>query len=256
MNHRATRIERQNRRLYSHPEVVEVYADSFRKQGLLPPEEFILDLLAEELAGCVLLDLGVGGGRTTARLAPLAGRYVGVDYSPEMIRRCRAHHPGLELHCCDAGDMAMFREGEFDAVFFPLNGIDHADLEGRLRMLGEIRRVLRPGGWFVFSTHHLDGPRWRPSLWPGGVSLVRHVRRIFNYLRNKRLERHGHGWAMRVDQAHDFGLLMYHCTRRHQLDQLDQLGFRDTRIVSRKPEILSPEEPNSDGWLYYVARKA
>src|SRR6266567_2196534 len=44
--------------------------------------------------GAAVLDLGVGEGRTTPYLLARAGRYLGVDYSPEMVRLCREKFPG------------------------------------------------------------------------------------------------------------------------------------------------------------------
>ena len=36
-----------------------------------------------------ILDLGVGGGRTTPHLSSIAARYVGADYAAEMVARCQ-----------------------------------------------------------------------------------------------------------------------------------------------------------------------
>src|SRR5271157_5254557 len=51
-----------------------------------------------------ILDLGVGGGRTTAYLSSIAGQYVRVDYVPEMVEACRAEYPRLEFQTSDAID--------------------------------------------------------------------------------------------------------------------------------------------------------
>ena len=47
--------------------------------------------------GGEVLDLGVGGGRTTAFLSSRAGAYVGLDYAPTMVKICRLKFPLAEV---------------------------------------------------------------------------------------------------------------------------------------------------------------
>ncbi len=89
-----------NLRTYSRPGETRKYA---RLAGLLPAEAAILDRFRPYVAGARFLDIGVGGGRTTEALAALAGDYVGVDYSAEMVRRCRARHPGRTFETAATG---------------------------------------------------------------------------------------------------------------------------------------------------------
>ena len=70
--------------LYNDAGVVKHYETA---SGLMPPE---LHIAAKYLKpGLDLLDIGVGGGRTTQHLAPPAKRYVGVDYSAGMVALCQ-----------------------------------------------------------------------------------------------------------------------------------------------------------------------
>src|SRR5882724_7260234 len=64
--------------------------------------------------GSAVLDLGVGGGRTTGYLAGRASRYVGVDYATEMVKACRGRFPGVELMVADAADLSVVPDGSFD----------------------------------------------------------------------------------------------------------------------------------------------
>src|SRR5271165_2125911 len=54
-------------------------------------ERTVLMSLADEVRGEPILDLGVGGGRTTDffRLLTTTDRYVGVDWSSAMVAACR-----------------------------------------------------------------------------------------------------------------------------------------------------------------------
>ncbi len=151
-----------NLRTYSRPEVVSHYATL---DYLTPCEEWLIETHVKP--GMHVLDLGVGGGRTTSRLAKVAGRYVGVDYAGEMVRICRQRFPRLNFVKASASHMAMFGDASFDCIFFAFNGIDFIYPREQLqRSLSECRRLLRPGGLFIFSSHNpravLQRPSWNP----------------------------------------------------------------------------------------------
>jgi len=106
-------------------------------------------------AGTSVLDLGVGGGRTTAYLSKVASRYVGVDYSDAMVQTCRTKFPDLDFRLADASDLSAFEDASFDAVVFSFNGLDSViPNEKRSCCLRECWRVLRPEGVFFFSSHN------------------------------------------------------------------------------------------------------
>jgi ubiquinone/menaquinone biosynthesis C-methylase UbiE len=139
-----------NLAVYDSTQVAEHYA---RLDYLTECEQAIFK--AHLRPGMNILDLGVGGGRTTGYLASIAKRYVGVDYALKMVEACRAKFPGLEFHTADAADLSVFRDGSFDAVVFAFNGIDYVVPDAnRERCLQECRRLLRCNGVLVFSTHN------------------------------------------------------------------------------------------------------
>jgi ubiquinone/menaquinone biosynthesis C-methylase UbiE len=230
---------------YGRPEVVASYG---RKTALQPAEQALLSRLEGAIRGKDVLDLGVGTGRTAEHLAPLARRYVGVDYSQEMLAECRRRHPDLDLWHCDARDLGAFAGGSFDFVLFSFNGIDDVDPQGRLNILAEVHRVLRPGGVFAFSTHNLEAKR-RSAFALRGRPLSRPLRHyaagILNHLRMKRHERHGDGYALLNDQSHNFRLLTYYVTPERQAAQLLEAGFTGIETFGDR----------ADAWLYYATRK-
>jgi SAM-dependent methyltransferase len=93
--------------------------------------------------GEAILDLGCGDGQLTQRIAASGARVVGVDASAEMAEAARAR--GVQASVADAAALP-FEDAAFDAVFS--NAVLHwvRDQDG---MMGEVRRVLRPGGRFV-----------------------------------------------------------------------------------------------------------
>jgi ubiquinone/menaquinone biosynthesis C-methylase UbiE len=95
-----------------------------------------------------VLDLACGAGVVTARLAQDAGDVVGVDLTPEMLRRAQAlcaTLPNVRLELADIGALP-FEDARFDAAVCRLV-LHHCDDPGRV--LDEMLRVVRPGGRVV-----------------------------------------------------------------------------------------------------------
>jgi ubiquinone/menaquinone biosynthesis C-methylase UbiE len=145
--------------IYNRPDVVAHYA------GLT-----YLTLCEQELfqtflhKGMAVLDLGVGGGRTTPYLSSIAGRYVGVDYAEEMITACQRRFATLEFRTANAADLSLFSDESFDAVIMAFNAMDYViPDEARFCCLREIRRVLTPKGVLIFSSHNPRAVFVRPS---------------------------------------------------------------------------------------------
>jgi SAM-dependent methyltransferase len=144
-----------NIHVYNAPAVAEYYA---ALNYLTPCERLLFDAYLRP--GRAILDLGVGGGRTTPYLASIASYYVGLDYASEMISACRKKFPQLAFDVGDAVNLSMFASSSFDAVIMAFNGMDYViPDESRLRALSEIHRVLKPEGILIFSSHN---PR---SIW-------------------------------------------------------------------------------------------
>jgi len=145
--------------VYTAPEVASHYA---ALDYLSPCEQLLFATYVK--SGGAILDLGVGGGRTTSYLSESASRYVGVDYSAEMLKICRTKFPYLEFVQADAADMSMFSEESFDAIIFSFNGLDTlAPYEQIEKCLQECSRLLRSGGVLIFSSHNPRSVIVRPS---------------------------------------------------------------------------------------------
>ena len=148
---------------YNAPPVVEYYAVL---NYLTPCEQLLFDTYLRP--GMAILDLGVGGGRTTAYLSSIAARYVGIDYASEMIAACRKKFPQLQFEVGNAEDLSRFTSSSFDAAVMAFNGIDYViPDESRFRALREIGRVLKPNGILIFSSHNPRSiwvrPSWNPQ---------------------------------------------------------------------------------------------
>ena len=90
--------------------------------------------------GCRLLDLGAARGREIFR--ERAALAVGVDLAQNALRDCARHYDGAVL-----GDLGRlpFADASFDCIVSS-HVMGHVPAEAKPRVVGEIARLLRPGG--------------------------------------------------------------------------------------------------------------
>lgn len=251
-----------NRRIYQAPRVHKWYrADA----GLDRAETMALLAYQPAFARRDILDVGVGTGRTTRFLAPMARRYVATDYSPAMIDHLRAHMPQIDARVADIRDLSIFAGESFDFVFGSANVIDAVSHADRLRALAELRRVLRVGGVLAFSSHNrrlrgaMRGPSLERSRNPTtqAVYAVRFVRGLVNHARVGRLRRVEQEYALLNDHGHDYAALHYYIDRDHQRAQLEHAGFALSDVFDTSGRRLRDGDEDADSSsLLYVARRA
>jgi SAM-dependent methyltransferase len=130
----------------------------------------------EPVAGRRVLELGCGGGRVARALQRRgARRVVGVDV-PEALQAARVHEERqrLGIEYVEAGpvDLSAFADGSFDLVV-AANALQQLDRRATSMATGEVRRVLAPGGRFVFAVPHPSLPFVRPAELPFFLSARR-----------------------------------------------------------------------------------
>jgi SAM-dependent methyltransferase len=109
------------------------------------------------------LDFGCGVGRVSRFIveSPVVRRICGVDVDEPAVRWSAAHLAG-EYRTLD-GKSIPFANASFDVVY-AVSVFTHYDESRQREWLGEVHRVLRPGGLFLASTHS-DKLRFsRPDL--------------------------------------------------------------------------------------------
>jgi SAM-dependent methyltransferase len=200
-------------------------------------EACVFELALTRFRSGRFLDIGVGGGRTAALLAKHASAYLGIDYTPEMVRIARANHSHLRFELMDARNLSGIADRSQDLVIFSYNGIDSVDPEGRLAVLSEVHRVLVPGGAFVFSTFHRHWsgfqsiPSHRAVVPQGGNPLLiglRYARYAVGTYKARQYRRHevrDGEHAILLHPAHYFGIMVYATTVGQINSQLSNAGF-------------------------------
>ncbi|HKI25803.1 MAG TPA: class I SAM-dependent methyltransferase [Candidatus Sulfotelmatobacter sp.] len=264
-----------NRRTWATPEIAAHYASL---DYLTPCERLLFETYIRP--GSAVLDLGVGGGRTTAYLASRASRYVGVDYAPEMIKACRTRFPGLEFVEADAANLSMIPEASFDAVVFAYNGIDSVlPDQARIACLTHIQRILKAGGMLIFSSHNaravLVRPGWNHNrlarmarrVSAGSKLLSRMILALLTFVRSvlalgqaigaslprlfQRMPTRAFwsGTGCFADSAHG-GLLTHCCIPDRAVGEVGALGFQACRILG--DDYPRPSHRFATDWYYCV----
>jgi ubiquinone/menaquinone biosynthesis C-methylase UbiE len=206
----------------AYDEVADAYSRALDPNG----DDPVLTELVGDVAGREVLALACGQGRDARLLAGLGAGVTGVDVSEEMLRHAReleAGDPrGIAFVQGDAEELPCADES-FDGVVCHMALMDIA---GLAPTIASVARVLRDGGWFVFSIVH-------PCY--GG-----HVQIVSDYLQE-------HRYAKRVPPewlpSH-----AYHRPLGMYVDELVAAGFRLERLV----EVHHPavDQSGVPGLLY------
>lgn len=235
-----------NKQVYQTEDLVEQFAGEERiAQGLFSHEE----LAVREYFGDTgsVLDLGIGGGRTTRALEEDLGLdTVGVDIAENQVANAREYFPEYDFAVADASDLP-FDRNSFEYVLFSNNGIDLVYPESsRFDTLAEIRRVLKPDGVFVFSAHNTTPIRGGVPPWStdGMRTFVDHV-----------LRGEPPAYTDSGPSEHT-----YYIDSRTQTKQLRNHGFETLAYSVRVPVLrsnafltCSAVLAHLDPWPYYVA---
>jgi len=116
-------------------------------------------------------EIGCGAGRMTKQLATFFGEVHALDVSPDMIEyaRKRLENPAIHFHVSNGSEIPL--ENRSVSAVFSTHVFQHFDsLADAERYLGEVARVLKPGGTVMI---HL--PIYK---WPGTGRAFRPIYRL------------------------------------------------------------------------------
>jgi len=142
-------------------------------QNLVPARLMYFDRFAN-WRNCTVLDLGCGGGFMAEALARRGASVIGIDPAEKAITIARRHAASQNLsieYLVGTGELLPMTDGSMDYVVC-VDVLEHvADLG---EVIAEVRRVLRPGGMFLFDTIN--------RTWLANLVLVFLGERIFRIL--------------------------------------------------------------------------
>ena len=246
-----------NKEAYEREGIVKLYKNAFY---LDKAELVLLRKLEDKLKSMKMLDIGVGGGRTTHFFASRIASYTGIDYSENMIKACEERFPKEKFLVCDVRNMDIFDDNSFDLVLFSFNGLDSLSHEDRLKALKEIKRVCRKEGMFFFSTHNLNYIdevfrfRWSISL----IFTLFNIRKYFVVrMKNNKKRLMSMRHAIIIERIHNVALGNYYILADEQVNQLSALGFKNIKIFSSLHglEMENSFDDTKEPWLFYLCTK-
>jgi len=232
-----------------------------------PAEMLVLEKFRDQWKDFAIVDLGVGVGRTSWMLSQQSRSYLGIDYAENRIDQCEALFPKIEnrsFEVGDARDLSTVKDGETDFVIFSYNGIDYIDSEGRKQALSEIHRILKPGGWFFFSSHSLDAYPFRqkhPRRLRGFLTPLGWIFCLIADQRMKWINRsvdlelaRKQGWACLSDYAST--MMTCYVDPKSERKSLEKIGFELDSAWDLKGDLFD-FEPSQENWMIqYLARKS
>jgi ubiquinone/menaquinone biosynthesis C-methylase UbiE len=230
--------------------VVKHYADAAVDVGLWVSEEKIFRRVFQ--AEDSILELGCGAGRIAIGLYELGyTKVLATDYSRAMVNRTRELSTSLEYRIptrvCDATKLE-FEEAAFDGVIFGFNGLMQIpQAANREQALCEIFRVLKPGGWFVFTSHDRERSAHQ-QFWQAEAA------RWAQDTQKSELDDFGD----RTEATHHGAHFMHVPSMPEMAELLERVGFRVEATVMRSELAQEPKavEDFSDDCRFWVVQKA
>lgn len=250
-------MDKHNEAAYLQTEVAKKYKQF---QFLFPAEKIILNQFKSRWSNYTVLDLGVGGGRTSFYIAPFVKKYTGLDLSPLMVEVCQERFPNYNFIAGDAVTLDGIENESNDLVLFSFNGIDCVTEEQRATCLKNMSRVLKPQGELVFSFHNMGNLpllysyQWpkNPFRWAAEVkrrAMVRAQNPPLNEI--KHLDR-----AKLFDNDKDHQLQLVYSTLKLQLQELEEQGFKVISMWDTEAgKPLTAGSITNCAWIYIHCQK-
>ena len=258
MKQQISQVNQVNKATYERADVVKFYQNA---NLLLKSEEVLFEKLSPTIKNAKILDIGVGGGRTTKYLLPISRDYTGVDYVARFAEETGKKYPDAKILCGDATNLKEFENEAFDFVLFSYNGFDSISDEDRIKALKEIYRVLKKDGIFMFSSHNRDYRYFNKFPWQRKIHFnigyliyfLHCAYHLPNHYKMKKHEIYTNDYAIINDGDHRYSLLLYYISIEKQVKQLIEIGFASVEAYNMAGEMV--ENDISSHWIYYLARK-
>lgn len=216
-------------------EFADDYAQMTKKFGDLHKEVLLtpnLLTLIGDVSGMTVLDAGCGEGYLSRLLAEKGANVTAVDFSDRMIELAvarTAEEEAIQYKQANLENLSQFTDGQFDTIVSNMVIQDVSDLSV---VLNELYRVLKTGGYFVFSILHpcfiTPESRWEKDEQGKKLDF-----KVGDYFKEGQFEQR-------------FGIkdpvFAFHRTLSTYLNTLIQTGFIVEKVVEPKPSRKQIEQ--------------
>lgn len=235
---------------FNNKKVITYYHEAASKIGLWDSEKIIFKRYLNK--SDFILDLGCGAGRTAIGLYRLGyNNILGLDLSEGMIQQAEKSIQKKKFKIpFIVGDVIdlPFDDSVFTGAIFSFNGLMHiSGMKNRIRALREIKRVLQPKAYFIFTTHDRDNPA---------------------YFRFWQEEERRWRFDLRENRVYEFGdriiegriephVYLHFPDRKEIVLSLRESGFHHVKDINRSDLALENQKVNSfsSDCRFWIAQK-
>jgi SAM-dependent methyltransferase len=108
-----------------------------------------------------ILDFGCGCGRLVRQWSSLKNTAIhGTDYNTKTIKWCKENLPFARFETNQLLPPTSYADDSFDFVY-AISVFTHLSETHQLRWMAELKRILKPGGYFLLTTH---GENFRDAM--------------------------------------------------------------------------------------------
>lgn len=213
-----------------------------------------------------LLDVSIGSGNVTLPLAELGVRLYGSDLSETMLARCRQKaqkkNVDIEVKCCDFRSVSERFSERFDCVASTGNSLPYVSNEDVLATLGQMDRLVKPGGYLYFDVRNWDkilreqNRFYLYNPFFDGDTRVNLIQ-VWDYHEDDSMTFHllyTFEKDNRIFQKEKFEEHYIPVKRELLLHKLRELRYEDIKIMNF-PACLQREDVDETDWYCVIARK-
>lgn len=170
--------------------------------GELPSSAALLAVEAFRAAGAEkVLELGAGHGRDALLFARSGFTVVATDFSPVGLEQLRSAASAAGLgqlvttDTCDVREQLPLPDFSVDAVFAHMLLCMALSTQEIKALVDEIRRVLRPGGTFVYTVRHIGDAHYGQGI-SHGDDIYEHGGFAVHYFHRELVDGLADGWDL------------------------------------------------------------
>lgn len=201
-----------------------------------------IERLMGEVQGQRILDAGCGEGYLSRIYAQKGAKVLGVDFSPNLISEAKQRSQSFDITYL-VGDICQLEDlqaNHFDIVLCNLVLLNVDCLESSLQ---EFHRILRSGGFLVFSVVHPAFNVYGPGQWELGEKDSATGRRKGQYFRvdNYHTEKEFQvRWKNRTGKGFPQKFSFFHRTLSTYVNTVIDSGFRLVALEEPLPTTDAP----------------
>lgn len=206
-------------------------------------EEKILKILQQTLSKKdSMLDIGIGGGRTTIHFSNLFQNYLGIDIADNYLTFLRKKFPLCKFHIENI--LTFNTEDIYNFILFSHNGIDCLhNINDYLKVIRKMYDLCSKDGYIAFSSHNILSKKYH----------IKNAQMLTNVPTHE---------IYKETCVNTGGISIIYSNPIYILNFLKELHFSKIVVIDRDGNEINLEKPfnikwtdNKYAWLYFLCKK-